>query len=273
MSSASALAFSFMGVDNTKSITIKVPFQHLNLTLEPPLVETSTPYFPCSTGGTGSYVLGRAFLQDAFVAGNWHKNTWWLAQAPGPNIPRNPDLAAISPDDYVIRGNGNDWISSWDRLWTSVSASGDSIEPIPSSAPTTLTRSNLQPGLSIGATAGIGAGIGIVLLVLVGLLIGLCWQKRQHQRHAVEECRVSCATAEAKEQKSMRNKHNQQSKSPVQSRGDSSARCMSCHRLEIRLKVYASELHSLSWAESRAISSARDTWCCFAEGNAFFDDF
>ncbi|KAG5985195.1 hypothetical protein E4U55_000440 [Claviceps digitariae] len=197
MSSASALAFSFMGADSTKSITIKIPFQHLNLTLEPPLVDASTSYFPCSTGGTGSYVLGRAFLQDAFVAGNWHKRTWWLAQAPGPSIPNNPHLVAISPDDIFILGNSNDWISSWDRVWTSLAASDDSIEPPPPSAPTTLTGSSVQSGLSVGAKAGIGAGLGIVVLVLVGFVIVLCWRKRQSQRHVVEGSPASFTAVEA----------------------------------------------------------------------------
>ncbi|KAG5917468.1 hypothetical protein E4U42_007236 [Claviceps africana] len=196
MSSASALAFSFMGTDNTKSVTIKVPFQHLNLTLEPPLVDSSTSYFPCSTGGTGSYVLGRAFLQDAFVAGNWHRRKWWLAQAPGPNIPNNPDVVVIDPSDVSIRGNSNDWISSWDRVWASLASSGNSSEP---------PRSSSHPApasvLSVGATAGIGAGVGIAALVLVGILIVWCWRRRQSQKIAVEGCSSSLTNVETWAQK------------------------------------------------------------------------
>ncbi|KXJ91694.1 aspartic peptidase domain-containing protein, partial [Microdochium bolleyi] len=86
VSSASALRFTFLAGSNTKNISISVPFRHLNLTLQQPLVSTDTPYFPCFTG-SDRYVLGRAFLQDAFLGANWGADTWWLAQAPGPNVP------------------------------------------------------------------------------------------------------------------------------------------------------------------------------------------
>ncbi|KAK2592544.1 hypothetical protein QQS21_009759 [Conoideocrella luteorostrata] len=178
MSSASTLSFSIMGSDNTKSITIKVPFQHLNLTIEPPLVSTPVSYFPCSTGGTGSYVLGRAFLQDAFIAGNWHKKTWWLAQAPGPNIP-TPDVVSIDANDVSIRGSGNDWVASWDRVWSGLAAS-DGATPTP---PVPTSTSTSDSGLTNAAKVGIGVGVGVGGSVLIGLcIIWFLWRKRQSRR-------------------------------------------------------------------------------------------
>lgn len=60
--SASTLSFQFMGETNTETITIDIPFRHLNLTLEPPLTSSPMQYFPCSTGGDEKAVLGRAFF-------------------------------------------------------------------------------------------------------------------------------------------------------------------------------------------------------------------
>ena len=73
---------------NNANLTIKVPFSLLNLTLKAPLVEKPTSYFPCM-GTTGTYALGRAFAQAAFIGVNWGlpAGNWFLAQAPGPNIP------------------------------------------------------------------------------------------------------------------------------------------------------------------------------------------
>lgn len=111
VSSASALDFTFLGGSNTQRVTISVPFRHLNLTLTQPLVDTDMQYFPCYTGST-KYTLGRAFLQDAFVGANWGSKTWWLAQAPGPNIP-SAEVVTLAQDDTKIQASANDWKESW----------------------------------------------------------------------------------------------------------------------------------------------------------------
>ncbi|KAK4096343.1 acid protease, partial [Parathielavia hyrcaniae] len=109
VSSASALSFTFMGESNTDSLDIHIPFRHLNLTLAPPFVaSTPVPYFPCFTGRTGAYVLGRTFFQDAFLGTNWEKEKVWLAQAPGPNVPVTVDVVEIQLNDEGIVGGRND---------------------------------------------------------------------------------------------------------------------------------------------------------------------
>lgn len=173
INSASVLSFSFMGSNNKQSLTINVPFQHLNLTLEPPLVDKPVPYLPCSTGGTGHYVLGRAFLQDAFLGANWHNKLWWLAQAPGPNIPVQANLAVINPSDTTITGGSNDWSTSWDRVWTKL-ATGDAA---PST--TATSQDNQKPSsLSAGAIAGIAVGV-VAAVILVGLVVFVLWRRKR----------------------------------------------------------------------------------------------
>ncbi|KAA8568115.1 hypothetical protein EYC84_008518 [Monilinia fructicola] len=73
ISSPTYVAFTFSNLDplnqNTQ-ISIKVPFCLLSLSLTSPLSNTSdpAPYFPCQPSSlpSGSWTLGRAFLQAAF---------------------------------------------------------------------------------------------------------------------------------------------------------------------------------------------------------------
>ena len=160
ITSPSVLAFVFVGSTNTESITVRVPFVHLNLTLSRPLADSPIPYFPCFTGGQGQPVLGRAFLQDAFLGANWDSKRLWMAQAPGPNISLADDATPIGPDDTSIQAGANDWATSWSGTWTELK-------------PSDVGKNGTGPpqgdsGLSHGAIGG------IVVAVVVGLtLLGL----------------------------------------------------------------------------------------------------
>ncbi|KAF9874131.1 aspartic-type endopeptidase [Colletotrichum karsti] len=174
VSSASALSFTFLSDANTKPLTIRVPFIHLNLTLTEPLVESPAQYFPCFTGGAGRYALGRAFLQDAFLGANWGKSKWWLGQAPGPNIQLSSSISPISADDTVITPGNNNWEESWKGAWkvlTDDEANGAApVEPPVQTGPASdVNQETSAPeGLSTGAIAGIAVG-GVVVLALIGL--------------------------------------------------------------------------------------------------------
>ncbi|RKK87759.1 hypothetical protein BFJ69_g511 [Fusarium oxysporum] len=192
INSASALSFSFISNSNTDPIKIRVPFMHLNLTLSAPLSDKPTPYFPCHSNGKDQYVLGRAFLQDAFVGANWHPDidTWWLAQAPGPNIQATPNVVSIGEKDKTVSKGGNDWKVSWSGVWDDQQA--------PSSTPTADstdkkgdTKGNEEGskeddqeddkvGMSVGAKAGIGAGIAAAVIA-AGVGVFLCWRRRRNQ--------------------------------------------------------------------------------------------
>ncbi|KPM35537.1 hypothetical protein AK830_g11040 [Neonectria ditissima] len=162
ITSATALSFSFISGSNTDVVKIRVPFLHLNLTLTSPLVDTPTPYFPCHVNGKGQYVLGRAFLQDAFVGANWHRNanTWWLAQAPGRVIQSTTNVISIEEKDKTISKGGNDWKASWSGVWN------EDGEEAPSSTSTSAIvdkdgHSGMRTGIGIGITAAVLAlGIG-----------------------------------------------------------------------------------------------------------------
>ncbi|KAI1825971.1 aspartic peptidase domain-containing protein [Xylaria intraflava] len=189
VSSASSLDFTFVGGSNLQEVTISVPFRHLNLTLSAPLVNSNQQYFPCYTGPHGGYTLGRAFLQDAFVGANWGANTWWLAQAPGPNIP-NAKIVNIEEKDTTIQASMNDWKESWSGSWkvlTPDDVAPDSKPTATSSTATTSTdtsENQKSGGLSTGAAAGIGVGAGVV--VLSGVIAALVFLRRRRAAACLE---------------------------------------------------------------------------------------
>ncbi|KAK9783637.1 putative Peptidase A1 domain-containing protein [Seiridium cardinale] len=180
VSSASALQFTLVGMTNTDKLNISVPFRHLNLTLDAPLVSTPTPYFPCYTGHQSGWVLGRAFLQDAFIGANWLSKSWWLAQAPGPNIPAEANVGTIKYGDTTITSGGNDWKESWTGSWTALApsaspAAGDK----PSNGTDTGDDGASTSGLTTGAKAGVGAGVGVAGLAGLGVLAFFLLRRRK----------------------------------------------------------------------------------------------
>ncbi|KAI1382998.1 acid protease [Hypoxylon trugodes] len=188
VNSASVLEFVFLGGSNTKNVTISVPFRHLNLTLTAPLVEKATQYFPCYAGPSKSYTLGRAFLQDAFVGANWGTKSWWLAQAPGPNVPA-PSVVELQNEDS-IKASTNDWKESWSGSWKALSPDevGSSASVSAPSATVSQDATGAQTtGLSTGAKAGIGVGVGIAGLALIGAIAFFFLRRRNTPAAAAAE--------------------------------------------------------------------------------------
>lgn len=180
--SPSVLSFDFMGSSNTETITIDIPFRHLNLTLEPPLVSTRAQYLPCSTGGDEDATLGRAFFQDAFLGGNWEQRVWWLGQAPGPNIQSSAQIVSISSDTDVIESSSNNWEESWSGIWK---VSEEETESTSTPTPTPSSPSdndNDDSGMSTGAMTGIGVGVGAAALLIIGGVAFWCWRRRRSSK-------------------------------------------------------------------------------------------
>jgi hypothetical protein len=169
VSSPAFLSFTFRANGSiSQNMTINVPFSLLNLTLSAPIVNTPTQYLPLrpSLGPSGSYELGRAFLQAAFVGVNWQTATgvgsgvWFLAQAPGPNTPSDNPSTSINPTDNSIIGSTSSWKDSWKGVWTVL----NSTNPSPGGS----NQAKKTGGLSHGAIAGIAVG-AIAGLSLCGL--------------------------------------------------------------------------------------------------------
>ena len=155
------------------NLSVKVPFRLLNLTLDSPIVDTPTPYFPCQPydSSYGFWSLGRAFLQSAFLGVNYDQNITWLAQAPGPS-PDQLVLKTINPGDTNITTNSiKSFETSWANHWEVLASNGLNTTDIPTSTPT---------GVSGGAIAGIVVGC-IVALAVVSMLAWKCCSHRRRR--------------------------------------------------------------------------------------------
>ena len=168
------------------NVTINVPFQLLDLTLNAPLISTPTSYFPCQPPLSGQkYSLGRAFLQAAFIGvswGNQNNGEWYLAQAPGPNIPTVP--SGVSFGSTVSSPPSNDWADTWKGHWTPLPTSSASRPAASTSVSSSIIpspspgSSSGRGGLSDGAKAGIGVGIAVAALIAVGATTFLIRKRR-----------------------------------------------------------------------------------------------
>ncbi|KAL5323502.1 hypothetical protein ACEPPN_008039 [Leptodophora sp. 'Broadleaf-Isolate-01'] len=197
VSSPTVLSFVFRkDQTNTKNITINVPFMLLNLTLEAPLVASRTPYFPCNAQSHGRYSLGRAFLQAAFVGGNWNVNNnqgvWWFAQAPGPNVGSQSTVQTIKDQDTAITSSPNDWAASWAGFLVPLNSQSlqpsntTGSSPVSSSSPEKGDSASSSAGMSVGAKAGIGIGAAALVLGIIGLCV-FFWHRKRKEKKATPE--------------------------------------------------------------------------------------
>ncbi|KAL4863609.1 aspartic peptidase domain-containing protein [Aspergillus spectabilis] len=177
-SSPTYLSFAFNKDGSTaQNFTVRVPLQLLTLTLQEPLVEgRNLTYFPCFLS-TDTPVLGRAFLQAAFVGVNWlegeNNGTWFLGQAPGPGSQGVDDIAPIAVSDRALRGlEEESWEDSWARHWTPLEMNDQTSN---------TTDTSDSSGLSTGAKAGIGVGAGIsgVILAAMGVCAAILRRRKQ----------------------------------------------------------------------------------------------
>ncbi|CAF9920969.1 hypothetical protein IMSHALPRED_005056 [Imshaugia aleurites] len=187
VSSPSYLAFVFQN-SGAGNLTIKVPFQLLNLTLEPPIVSSPQQYFPCrpfhANEGSGNYFLGRAFLQAAFIGINWGNHKWFMAQAPGPSVGA-ADTQEIGPNDTSINSDAiSNFAATWSKDWTPLSQSSNSSSNNTSSnnaSPKSIgtPKSNPSKGLPSNAKAGIGIGVSVGALAIAGFALFVYLRRRK----------------------------------------------------------------------------------------------
>ena len=192
MQSSAHLDFVFEN-SSQGNLTIKVPFQLLNLTLDAPIASPPIQYFPCqpfhASDGSNHYFLGKSFLQAAFLGMNWEQRKFFLAQAPGPGAAA-PNLQDISTDATMISSNPvADFASSWSGIWKTTSqtspSAGQTTPSDGSSGGGNTSSSTPTPsggsGLSAGAKAGIGIGVVVAVLAVLGL--GFIFFRRRRTRN------------------------------------------------------------------------------------------
>jgi hypothetical protein len=182
VASPAYLSFIFPpGPGSSENVTIKVPFALLDLTLQAPISSTNVSYFPCLdytptppvSQTTPLAILGRAFLQAAFIGNNFNNDVAWLAQAPGPGSTgqglgyqpqdiQNLDTTIDVYTDPTLFGKS--WAGHWTPYPYPTNETG-----VPSSGGGGEVESN--KGLSTGAKAGIGVGAALGGLALIAAAV------------------------------------------------------------------------------------------------------
>ena len=179
----------------TGNLTVKVPFQLLNLTLESPIIPLKQQYFPCqpfhALDGSGNYYLGRAFLQAAFLSVNWESSNFFLAQGPGPTT-LEPNIQPIQPEDTGLTSMPvSNFVASWKDSWVplpGLSQGNNSNSPgapsnttaVGSQTATAEALNRQKGGLSSKVKIGVGVGVSLGSLALAGiaLVTWLCCRGR-----------------------------------------------------------------------------------------------
>ncbi|KAJ5638785.1 hypothetical protein N7528_001175 [Penicillium herquei] len=189
VTSPAFLAFKFSKNNlNDEEITINVPFALLNLTLEAPLVETPTQYFPCmATNSTP--VLGRAFLQAAFIGVNWLGGKWFLAQAPGPGGSFIVNPATVSEDEITIPGSSNSWQNTWKNSWNVIKTevTKNNTEANTNTNNSTIDSTTESNGLPTSTKIGIIVGSAVGGVLMLALCLGLCIHRLRRQEASLDQ--------------------------------------------------------------------------------------
>ena len=145
-----SVTFTIGGSGNSGSTTnIKLPYSAFDLQASIPLFNYSTNYFPLRVAANESQqVLGRAFLQEAYLFVDWDRDYFTLSQA-------------------------------------THQASQTDIVPVLSPSYDTPTSED-DPALGTGAIVGIAIGACAVVAVIVGLAALFIIRSRRKRRSAAE---------------------------------------------------------------------------------------
>ena len=131
--SATVLSFTFAS-SKTRNVTISVPFMHLNLTLDVPLVETLTRISRATREQIGTLSVA-PFCRMLSSAPNGPPEItaasllWPRRRAPYPCLRGRGLDPTWGPD---IGSGSNDWLASWDNVWSPLSDDEGKTEEAPS---------------------------------------------------------------------------------------------------------------------------------------------
>ncbi|OCL08326.1 acid protease, partial [Glonium stellatum] len=141
----------------TDVTSIVLPYAAFDLQMGFPIFTNSTRYFPIKPS-SGPYVLGRAFLQEAYLIVNYENSTFTVAPATFSNPMPSPSLVPIYPNNHIT--------------------------PSSSPSPTSTNSSSSSSSLSGGVIAGIALG-AISAILLICIIIGFCIWRYNRKRKAL----------------------------------------------------------------------------------------
>jgi hypothetical protein len=150
-------------------------------------------YFPCSPVDQSPDIyaksewsrdptFGRAFMQSAFFAMDWHSGKQFLAQAPGPTNLHNEDVVSFLHGDTIKSTRTTIELNSWTDTWSGVLPAW-TIDT--DGAILNLNGSGGDNGLSSGEKTGIAVGtiLGTFLMGALALIsVKLCLKSYQRRK-------------------------------------------------------------------------------------------
>ena len=157
-----SVVFSFgASVDSTQVVNITMPYGAFDLTAKYPLVANDTSYFPLRRAQNDTqYVLGRAFLQEAYLTVDYDRNSFSVSQAIFPANGVQQNLVSINTP-----GGG-----------------GSNSSTLGSSS------SGGSKGLSTGATVGIAVAATVIgIAAIAGLVFWLIRRRKSSKKQPIEK--------------------------------------------------------------------------------------
>ncbi|KAH9877931.1 hypothetical protein J1614_003148 [Plenodomus biglobosus] len=130
------------------SVSIALPYAAFDWQLAPPKANQTTQYFPIRRADGGKSVLGRTFLQEAYLIVDYEHMNFTVARAALDDMPRS-HIISIHPEGYVPPSSDD----------------GDAG----------------SGGLAAGAVAGIVIGI-VVALSVAGIAVFLYLRRHRHAK-------------------------------------------------------------------------------------------
>lgn len=157
------------GFTSSDTVQITLPYAAFDLTAKPPFrgLQNNTSYFPLKRAvNETQYVLGRTFMQEAYITVDWEVSRFKLAQV---LWDQNTDMNLVAIPGANVTQSSTDWTS-----------------PLFGESTSSTSGSPKSSGISAGAIAGIVVG-AIAILALLGM--GIWWHRRRSQskRAALED--------------------------------------------------------------------------------------
>ena len=139
-------------VSGGPTTTINIPYAAFDLQVTYPLVSNTTSYFPLKRGANETqFVLGRTFLQEAYLTVDWERQNFTVSQA----------------------------------VFDSTSQNLIPINPVGLASNSTSTPITPPPKSSNTKTIGIAAGIAILAILIIALaLLFFFLRRRRARKHA-----------------------------------------------------------------------------------------
>ncbi|KAI9723765.1 MAG: hypothetical protein M1812_001065 [Candelaria pacifica] len=138
-----------------QTINITFPYASFDKEIDYPLVKNKTRYFPLMRAlNESQYVLGRTFLQEAYLTVDWERQNFTVSQALFPDSSTKQHIVTIPP----LNSSAN-----------STASTGS-----------TASTSSNPKGLAKGAIAGIVIAIVVIVVILVALAFIIINRRKRH---------------------------------------------------------------------------------------------